>query len=179
MSAQEGSERGQNGDEGARGSSAAGGESVLANLPRTRPQRSTARRVAARRSASTAPNGAVQAAEQATAAPARPAKTAPKPRRRKAAASGAKVAARGAAGSTRRRATSAKTAPEPRRTRAREPVPRQGFESDGEGMRGPVQPPGGAELFVSAVEILGELTKSGVSSGERLVKDVLSRLSPS
>jgi hypothetical protein len=42
-----------------------------------------------------------------------------------------------------------------------------------------VQPPGGAELVASATEILGELAKSGLSTGERLVKDLLSRLSPS
>jgi hypothetical protein len=31
----------------------------------------------------------------------------------------------------------------------------------------------------SAVEIVGELAKSGLSTGERLLKDVFSRLSPS
>jgi hypothetical protein len=39
-----------------------------------------------------------------------------------------------------------------------------------------VQPPGGAELLASAAEIVGELTKSGLATGERLLKDVLSRL---
>jgi hypothetical protein len=39
-----------------------------------------------------------------------------------------------------------------------------------------VQPPGGAELVASAVEILGELAKGGLSTGERLLKDVISRL---
>ena len=168
MSVPEGSESGQNGDDGARGAVPASSEGVLANLPRKRPQRSSPRRAAARRDAAMATNGTVATAERATTAPARPAKAAPKPRRRKAPAS-----------STGTRARSAKTAAKPRRARAREPVPRQGFESDGEGMRGSVQPPGGAELFASAVEILGELTKSGISSGERLVKDLLSRLSPS
>jgi hypothetical protein len=39
-----------------------------------------------------------------------------------------------------------------------------------------VQPPGGAELLISAAEIVGELAKAGVSRSERLLKDVLSRL---
>jgi hypothetical protein len=58
-------------------------------------------------------------------------------------------------------------------------VPRQGFESEGDGTRGSVQPPGATELMTSALEIVGEFAKSGVSTGERLLKDVLSRLSPS
>ncbi|HTD07609.1 MAG TPA: hypothetical protein VK680_01845 [Solirubrobacteraceae bacterium] len=58
----------------------------------------------------------------------------------------------------------------------REPVPRQGFESDGERANGPVQPPGGAELVAGAAELIGELAKAGISTGERLFKDVLSRL---
>jgi hypothetical protein len=41
---------------------------------------------------------------------------------------------------------------------------------------GPVRPPGGAELVSSAVEILGELAKAGLSAGERLLKDAISRL---
>jgi hypothetical protein len=58
-------------------------------------------------------------------------------------------------------------------------VPRQGFAAEEEGLTGAVQPPGGAELVASATEIIGELAKSGLSTGERLVKDLLSRLSPS
>jgi hypothetical protein len=58
-------------------------------------------------------------------------------------------------------------------------VPRQGFETEADRARGPVQPPGGTELVTSAVEIVGELAKSGLATGERLLKDVFSRLSPS
>ena len=54
--------------------------------------------------------------------------------------------------------------------------PRQGFECDGDTASGAVQPPGGAELVASAAEIVGELAKAGLSTGERLLKDVLSRL---
>jgi hypothetical protein len=46
-------------------------------------------------------------------------------------------------------------------------------------MTGTVQPPGGAELIASATEIIGELAKTGISTGERLFKDVLSRFSHS
>jgi hypothetical protein len=39
-----------------------------------------------------------------------------------------------------------------------------------------VQPPGGAELVASAVEIVGELAKAGLTSGERVLRDVFSHL---
>jgi hypothetical protein len=39
-----------------------------------------------------------------------------------------------------------------------------------------VHPPGGAELVASAAEIVGEIAKAGILTGERLLKDVLSRL---
>jgi hypothetical protein len=39
-----------------------------------------------------------------------------------------------------------------------------------------VHPPGSAELVASAAEIVGELAKAGLSTGERLLKDFLSRL---
>jgi hypothetical protein len=57
-----------------------------------------------------------------------------------------------------------------------EPAPRQGFESETEHANGTVHPPGGADLVASAAEIVGELAKAGVSTGERLLKDFLSRL---
>jgi hypothetical protein len=57
-----------------------------------------------------------------------------------------------------------------------EPAPRQGFECEGERATGPVQPPGGPELVATAAELVGELAKAGVSAGERLLKDVFSRL---
>jgi hypothetical protein len=98
---------------------------VLANLPRTRPQRPSARRDASRKAAQ---------------AKARPAKT--------------------------------KTAVKP----LQEPAPRQGFESDSDPVRGPVQPPGGVDVLNSAAEHAGELTKTGLSTGGRLLKDFLSRL---
>ena len=55
-------------------------------------------------------------------------------------------------------------------------MPRQGFECEEERASGPVQPPGGAELVASAAEIVSEVAKAGFSTGERLFRDVLSRL---
>jgi hypothetical protein len=48
--------------------------------------------------------------------------------------------------------------------------------SESDRAHGPVHPPGGAELVASAAEIIGELAKAGLSTGERLLKDALSRL---
>jgi hypothetical protein len=93
------------------------------------------------------------------------------PRTRPQRASPRRAAARKTA-SARRRA--AQGAQEP--AAKRDAAPKQGFESDGENMSGPVQPPGGTELVASAVELVGELAKAGLSTGERVLKDVLSRL---
>ncbi len=55
-------------------------------------------------------------------------------------------------------------------------APRQGFEADGAGASGPVQPPGAGELVASAAEMVGDLAKAGLSASERLLRDALSRL---
>jgi hypothetical protein len=131
---------------------------VLANLPRTRPQRSSPRRVAARAAASS-PANAKPAKANANAKPtnARPAKAKPV----KAKPAKAKTAkAKRTAGGTGREET----------------VPRQGFEVDGDIASGSVQPPGAAELVSSAAELAGELAKAGVTGGARLFKDFLARL---
>jgi hypothetical protein len=128
-------------------------EGVLANLPRTRPQRPSARRDAARRPA---------AAAKATPTAAKPTPTAAKPTPTQA--------------PTRKQATAkrrpAKSAVKP----VQGPAPRQGFESESDSVSGPVQPPGGVELLASAAELAGELAKTGLSTGGRLLKDALSRL---
>jgi hypothetical protein len=131
---------------------------VLSNLPRTRPQRSTARRTAARKAGA---SGA--AATRST----------PSTNGRSAAtkAKSAKTPAKSP--------TKARSRPAAKRASAAprvEPVPMQGFESESDRARGPVHPPGGAELMSSAAEIVGELAKAGFTTGERLLKDVLSRL---
>jgi hypothetical protein len=138
-------------------------EGVLANLPRTRPQRSSPRRAAARKAS---------AATAAGKAPRTPAATRPAAAKPKAKAK-AKVSAKVKPAATR---TAARTSA-PRAARAvDESVPRQGFESEMDRATGPVQPPGGAELISSAAEIFSELARSGLSTGERLLKDALARL---
>ena len=111
---------------------------VLVNLPRTRPQRSSPRRMAARKRAALR----------------EPATTRAPTRKR---SPGAARPPRGPA-------------------RRYDAAPRQGFESENENMSGSVQPPGSAEFIASAAEAVSELAKAGLSTGERLLKDVLSRL---
>ena len=159
------------------GTTAAAETGVLSQLPRTRPQRSSPRRDAARRAAQ--PGSRAKPAS----------KTRPKPAAKAPAAAAAKPAPRAAkapakakrAPSSRgvRATTPSHATPKRIRTAAQPvatPVPRQGFESESDRARGPVRPPGGTELLTSAVEIVGELTKAGLSTGERLVRDVFSLL---
>ncbi len=124
-------------------------EGVLANLPRTRPQRSSARREDARRSTS--------ANVEPSAAPTR-----------KRAATKTKAAAVKRGQGTAKPKSTAK--------RLQDRAPRQGFESESDPVSGPVQPPGSADLLASAAELAGELCKTGLSAGGRLLKDVLARL---
>jgi hypothetical protein len=122
-------------------------EGVLANLPRTRPQRGSARRDAAR----------LTAAGKTT----KPVRTEP-----------VRVAAVKPATAKKRPAKATKRAAKP----LQDPAPRQGFETESDPVSGPVSPPGGVDLFASAAELAGELTKNGLSTGGRLLKDVLGRL---
>jgi hypothetical protein len=126
-------------------------EGVLANLPRTRPQRPSARRDAARGAAAQETSEATKPARAGTARKPTPAKGRP-----------AKAPA------DKRAQSAAK--------RLQDPAPRQGFESESDSVSGPVQPPGGVELLASAAELAGELAKTGLSTGGRLLKDALSRL---
>jgi hypothetical protein len=159
---------------------------VLANLPRTRPQRASRRRTAAR-------NIAGGHATADAAPPTRSDESLPPTQTADSGAShagaGRRAAARSATGkpggrATDRPQTSARggasarrqTSAPRRRTSSRDAAPRQGFECEGDAVSGPVQPPGAAELVASAAEIVGELAKAGLSTGERLLKDVVSRL---
>jgi hypothetical protein len=142
------------------------GQGVLSNLPRTRPQRSSPRRAAARK-ASAAAATAGTAPARANGRPAASAKAAVK------SVSQAPAAERGTPAPKRPRTASKRPA---RPQDAGERVPRQGFECESERASGPVAPPGGTELIASAAEIISELAKAGLSSGERLLKDVISRL---
>jgi hypothetical protein len=167
---------------------------VLANLPRTRPQRSSARRAAARGvsaepAAPRKKTRAKQAKPTASKRTAARSKSQPKPRATEKRAveavteSSASAAVKASPATPRpssavraKRTRAAKRAGRPRGAAPlQEPAPRQGFESEGE-TDGAVAPPGGAELVSAAAEIVGELAKVGLSTGERLLKDVFSRL---
>jgi hypothetical protein len=170
---------------------------VLANLPRTRPQRSSARRAAARGASPAAPAAPRKTTRAKPTKPTASKRTAARsksqPKRRvtekraveavtesessaSAAAKASPATPRPSSAVRAKRARAAKRAAPPRPTAPlQEPAPRQGFESEGE-TDGAVAPPGGAELVSAAAEIVGELAKAGLSTGERLLKDVFSRL---
>jgi hypothetical protein len=137
---------------------------VLANLPRARPQRASSRRARARAAGASKPSANARRASAATAGGLTdpPGNTAVKTR--------GKASTRGKLAGKR---------PAPRTGVSKppaEPVPAQGYECDGDSLRGPIQPPGGAELVSSIAELAGELAKAGVSTGAHLVKDLLSHL---
>jgi hypothetical protein len=147
---------------------------VLAALPRTRPQRTSARREAARaraqsETASTASVRKQDASEQ-KAKPKERASTKPKPTPK------AKPAAKP------RTTTAKKTAKRPS-TKVKRPVtvkqeeraPKQGYEPEEEIELGnTVHPPSGGELIESIADIFGELAGLGANAGGRLLKDALS-----
>jgi hypothetical protein len=195
MSPPKDSERGAGTTRNGRGHAGDDDPGILSQLPRTRPQRSSRHRAAARDgSAADAPRTATASAANghppvAAKPGARASKKAPPAARSKAARPSATSGAAKSAGTGARGAGKAS----PRGSRAggraggraangagasttMPTAPRQGFESDGERATATVHPPGGAELVASAAEIVGELAKAGLSTGERLLKDVLSHL---
>lgn len=164
---------------------------MLGGLPKTRPQRSSPRRDAARLASAAA--GAPDPEKAARPRAARPKPAAkpervakpkrraakPKPSTRSEPTANRKPTANG--GQAPKMKPAAKAGPRAKaRARAAQPemppVPRQGFESEGDRATGAVKPPGGTELASTAAEILGELAKAGLSTGERLLRDVFSRL---
>jgi hypothetical protein len=194
MSPPKDGERGAGTTRNGRGRAGKDDPGILSQLPRTRPQRSSRHRAAARNGgAADAPSAATASAANGHAPAAKPgarvSKKASPATRSKAARPSAKSGAANAAGTGARRARKApsrgsgasgradSTAANGAATSAAMPTaPRQGFECEGERASGTVHPPGGAELVASAAEIVGELAKAGISTGERLLKDVLSRL---
>jgi hypothetical protein len=132
---------------------------VMSSLPKTRPQRPSARRASARRTASKQPEAADNGASLTRSARTKTARKkppAPEIGKRPPAPEGGK---------------------KPREPKVELPrAPRQGFEAESEIETGsPVTPPGGVELAASVVELLGELAQSGLRSGERLLRDALLR----
>ena len=196
MSPPKDGERGAGTTRNGRGRAGNDDPGILSQLPRTRPQRSSRHRAASRNgSGAESPSTAVASAANGHApAASKPSTRAPKKAaatrskaggtsaKRTPAKSGAggsasadaraakKAAARGAGGDARRASSAA------RGSAALPTAPRQGFECEGERTSGTVHPPGGAELVASAAEIVGELAKAGLSTGDRLLKDVFSRL---
>jgi hypothetical protein len=152
---------------------------VLANLPRTRPQRSSPRRAAARRQAARS-----AAADTVPPSSERSERRAPRSATDNGAAgepaAGTRAATGKAAGKRASRTRAGRRPAGVRRPLASVPrveeVPSQGYESDDDTATGAVNPPGGAELLISAAEMVGELAKAGISRSERLLKDALSRL---
>jgi hypothetical protein len=145
-------------DKSQQGSSASSGEDgVLANLPPTRPQRTSRRRTEARnatvRATRSAPRGAASRGSQ---------DRGPEERSRE-----RRVGPRLEPTAGKRAGESAGRG---------DSVPKQGFESESDPASGPVQPPGAIELVGSAVEIVTELARGGLSAGERLLGDLVSRL---
>jgi hypothetical protein len=131
------------------GPASADGPGILAGLPRTRPQRASARRAASR----TAQPSAAQPRQTRATSPRQASKRAP----------------------AKTRAAGQKRAPAKTGAATDERAPRQGFEAEPDSL-GPVQPPGSAELVSSAAELAGELAKAGVATGARVLRDFLSRL---
>ncbi len=141
-------------DGGRDGASAGDGTAgeVLGNLPRTRPQRPSARRV--HRDADNGDGGtaARPTAKRATAPRAAPAKKARAATPRKAASTTAKRKSAGASD--------------------RSGAP-QGFEAEASGG---VQPPTASDVLDSAIGAAGDLVHGGLDLGERAVRGALSRL---
>jgi hypothetical protein len=154
-------------------------EGVLANLPRTRPQRSSARREAARRTATTGARSPATAEVTLSSTPStRSAQRTPVAKAQKTApirtqtSASAPIAAKGAAVKKRPAAKAKATTAK----RTQDPAPRQGFETERDPITGSVQPPGSLDLLSSAAELAGELAKSGLSTGGRLLRDAFARL---
>ncbi len=163
-----------NGSQGER--DAASDASVLGNLPRTRPQRASPRRAAARAAASAPTTAAAAASAPASTnghASGRTGASAKGPARGRGSTGAAKRPSKARSSAERSRARTSR----PRAASApAEPAPRQGFDCEGERASRTVHPPGGVELVTSMGEIVAELAKAGLSTGERLLKDALSRL---
>jgi hypothetical protein len=150
---------------------------ILASLPRSRPQRASARRAAAR--TDTATKKATSAARTVTTTKTNSARatTTNKHIARETPAVAEPVAAKKP---TARKPPAAKKAASSKRRTAKpaEPLaPKQGYEPEEELELGKsVSPPSGGELVESVADIIGELANSGLTAGGRLLKDAFSLL---
>jgi hypothetical protein len=139
---------------------------ILAALPRARPQRTSARRAAARANTSTKTSTATETKKAR-------ATSAERPVAGKKAMAGTKPAATTKPASTKKRTSTTKRVVKP----TDPPAPKQGYEPEEELELGKtVNPPSGVELVESVADIIGELANSGVTAGGRLLKDAFSLL---
>lgn len=171
---------------------------VLAALPRTRPQRTSPRRAAARARTGKAEPKSDPKTDSSMSAQSAPKTTAsPKPAR-KAAATRTTPRKTASTHAVPRKATptqsARKTAPTTPATRkatpskaktkivsakkpAEPPAPKQGYEPEEEVELGKtVNPPSGVELVESVADIFGELANSSLAAGGRILKDAFSLL---
>jgi methylmalonyl-CoA mutase N-terminal domain/subunit len=146
---------------------------VLAALPRTRPQRASARRAAARGKAAKSETAATTGTTKKATKVEPTKKTTPtkktEPTTKTEQASRA-PAARARTGNPKRRQPRPTTPSEP-------PAPRQGYEPEEDLELGnTVNPPSGVELLESLTDIMSELAGSTLTAGGRLLKDAFSIL---
>lgn len=154
---------------------------ILASLPRSRPQRASARRAAARTNTAAKRDTAATATVTATKTKSARAATTKKHIARESPAVAESAAAKKPAA---RKPVAAKKAASTKRRTAKpiakpveRPAPKQGYEPEEELELGKsVSPPSGAELVESVADIIGELANSGLTAGGRLLKDVFSLL---
>jgi hypothetical protein len=141
---------------------------VLAGLPRTRPQRTSARREAARARAKSETASPASAGKQGQGESRAAAKAKPKTR----ASAKPKVTPKAAiAKKPIKRAAVKLRAP----AKTEERAPKQGYEPEEEVELGnTVHPPSRGELMESVADIFGELAGLGANAGGRLLKDALS-----
>lgn len=173
---------------------------VLAALPRTRPQRVSARRAAARQRTSKteskkhdlapARSAPKTAASPKTARKATPTQTAPgkatptqTARKTTSIAPAAEKIPLVKAKTVKAKPAPAKPAPKAkaastsRSKPAEAPAPKQGYEPEEEVELGKtVNPPSGVELVESVADIFGELANSSLAAGGRILKDAFSLL---
>jgi hypothetical protein len=151
---------------------------VLAALPRTRPQRASARRAAARAQAQSETAAPARREGAKPKAKTKPKSTTPKATAKKKPASAErKPNAKGGGASAGARVRTSRRAAnrQPPAAPAEERAPKQGYEPEEEVELGnTVHPPSGGELIESLADIVGELVGAGAGAGGRLVKDALS-----
>lgn len=139
---------------------------VLAALPRTRPQRTSARRAAAR-------GKGTKSETAATAVDTKQVETTKPTAKAKAATKKSKPVSR-----ISPKRTPMATAKRPRQSKPTEPpAPRQGYEPEEElELGGTVNPPSGVELLESLTDIVSELAGSSLTASGRILKDAFSIL---